>query len=106
MTYTDCLIKLAGLKSITNSSNPPPFRDRLPPSRPGHYWAPAVIAFAKARRIRINYVLDNETPRIVVTGPELKELLLDAYGADDPFFISALPYFGLAYRFSVYADDF
>ena len=106
MTTTDCFITLAGLKSCSDPANPEPFRDPLPPSRPGHYWAPAVERFANARGIKISWVIDNCTPEVTITGPQLRELLVDAYGEDTEFIQSASPYLAPAYLFEVYADDF
>jgi hypothetical protein len=106
MTTTDCYITLVGLKSHINRANPKPFRQRLPFSGPGQYWACTVERFAKARGIKIRWVIDNCTPEIIVTGPQLRELLVEAYGMDADFVRIASPYLAPGSVYEVYADDF
>ena len=107
MTSTACLVTLDGLDSHESCANPEPFRALLPRARNGHYWVPAVDAFAKSHGIPIRYPLDNCTLEITVTGPQLRNLLWDAYAAGDPFLARADPHLTAAQRATrVYAEDF
>lgn len=106
MTFTACIVTAEGLADHRLAANPEPFRTTLPPSRNGHYWAPALAAYAKAHGIPIRYPLDNCTLEITVTGPELGELLRDAYSSHDPFLARARPHLTAAHRYQVYAEDF
>jgi hypothetical protein len=106
MTTTACVVTLKGLSTSNDPANPEPFRRPLPPTRMGHYWVPAVERFAKARGIKIRWVIDNCTPEITVTGPQLRELFVDAYGESADFVRAASPYLAPAYLYEVYADDF
>lgn len=104
MTTSDCFVTLVGLESHTDPANPEPFRQALPPSM--HYWAPAVERFGKERGLPVRYPIDNLTPEIVISGPDLRTLLVAAYSEDHPFIRQAAHYFGQAYRYCVYAEDF
>jgi hypothetical protein len=106
MTFSDCWVTVTSLTEFDDPGNPAPFRKRLPPSRNGHYWAPAVEGFARANGLEINWVLDNGTPEIVVNGAQLQDLFLDAFGENDPYYALALPYLVADQWYRVYADDF
>jgi hypothetical protein len=106
MTNTHCTVTLLRLKNCSDPANPVVFRKLLPPSRMGHYWATAVEHFAKAREIPINWLLDNMTPEIVVSGPQMGELLRDAYGENDPYYRSTLLHLSSEKCFRVSAADF
>jgi len=106
VTTTDCFVTLAGLDSHTDPANPGPFRDALPAARSGHYWAPALEAFAREHGLALRYPLDNLTVEVAVTGAELQALLIDGYGADDPFLAHVAPYLSSTLRYLVYAEDF
>ena len=106
MTYTDCTVTLEGLSSIDQPANPEPFRALLSSARNGHYWVPAVDAFAKKHGISIRYPQDNCTLEITITGLQLRDLLYDAYDTGHPFLAQAAPYLTAVHRYRVYADEF
>jgi hypothetical protein len=106
MTTTDCFVTLVGLDSHTDAANPEPFRSALPQPRPGHYWAPAVERFAKERGLAIQYPVDNLTPQITLSGPDVRMLLVEAYGDGADFVRSASAHLTPASLYEVYAEDF